>query len=305
MWEEDERWQRLLGQLLPELATAVRQAADLAAVQEIRLRTGWPVRLRLLDRELTLDLIWRREQQEQQLMLFLDNSVYAFEEQLRQGFVTLAGGHRVGLVGQAWYADGRLGGFRDICSQNIRIARELPGVAKPLLPYIICRGRVLRTLLAAPPGVGKTTLLRDLVRMLADGEAGISPLNVGVADERMELAAVFNGQAQLNVGSRCDVISGCEKASAVQILLRVMGPQVVVTDEIGSREDAAALAEALNAGVSVLASAHAADYDELLGRPWLGDLLRQGFFERVIFPRRKGGVLLPAVVYDADGVRLK
>ncbi len=163
------------------------------------------------------------------------------------------------------------------------------------------QGRVLRTLLAAPPGVGKTTLLRDLVRSLAEGEAGLPPLNIGLADERMEIAAAVDGVPQLAVGSRCDVISACGKAQAVMILLRSMGPQLVVTDEIGSEEDCQALAAALNAGVSVLASAHGGSRAELLARPWLGDLLREGFFERLLLLKRIGGRLLPAAVYDKQG----
>ena len=144
------------------------------------------------------------------------------------------------------------------------------------------QGRVLRTLIAAPPGVGKTTLLRDLVRSLAEGEAGLPPLNIGLADERMEIAAAVEGVPQLAVGSRCDVISACGKAQAVMILLRSMGPQLVVTDEIGSQEDCQALA----------------------ARPWLGDLLREGFFERLLLLKRLGARLLPAAVYDKRGQSL-
>ncbi len=276
-------------------------------LQEIRLRAGQPVRLRLPNDEVTLPLVWERDLQERQLMLFLQNSVYAYEEQLRQGFITVSGGHRVGLVGEAWFAEGRLGGFKDICSLNIRLARSVPGVARPFLPYIIGGGRVMRTLLAAPPGVGKTTLLRDLVYTLAEGKAGLPPLNIGLADERMEIAAVHEGVPQLDVGSRCDVISACPKAQAIMLLLRSMAPQVVVTDEVGSREDCLALAEALNAGVSVLASAHAANRGELLARPHLGDLLRQGFFERVIVIKRSEGnlrTLIPAAVYDEAGNKI-
>lgn len=289
--------------LLPPLAEALQeiQAADWERLQEIRLRVGQPVRLVLAAGERTLPLLWQRDWQERQLMLFLHNSVYAYEEQLRQGFVTLPGGHRVGLVGEAWFMDGQLQGFKHIASLNIRLARAVSGVARPFLPYILGPGRVMRTLLAAPPGVGKTTLLRDLVRTLAEGEAGLPPLNIGLADERMEIAAAVEGCPQLPVGSRCDVISACSKAEAVMILLRSMGPQLVVTDEIGSQADCEALAAALNAGVSVLASAHGGSREELLARPWLGDLLREGFFERLLLLKRGPAGLAPAAVYDGQG----
>lgn len=292
--------------LAPPLAAALQNmpAGVWQGLQEIRLRVGQPVRLCLAEGEKTLALRWDAALQERQLMLFLHNSVYAYEEQLRQGFVTLPGGHRVGLVGEAWFAGGRLAGFKHIASLNIRLARAVPGVAKPFLPHIVRQGRVLRTLIAAPPGVGKTTLLRDLVRSLAEGEAGLPPLNIGLADERMEIAAAVEGVPQLAVGSRCDVISACGKAQAVMILLRSMGPQLVVTDEIGSQEDCQALAAALNAGVSVLASAHGGSREELLARPWLGDLLREGFFERLLLLKRLGARLLPAAVYDKRGQSL-
>ncbi len=156
--------------------------------------------------------------------------------------------------------------------------------------------------------MGKTTLLRDLVRILAEGEAGLPPLNIGLADERMEIAAAVDGCPQLPVGSRCDVISACSKAQAVMILLRSMGPQLVVTDEVGSQADCEALAAALNAGVSVLASAHGGSREELLARPWLGDLLREGFFERLLLLKREPAGLLtalaPAAVYDGQGRQL-
>lgn len=305
-----EPFAELKALLLPSLAAALQElpAAEWERLQEIRLRIGQPVRLRLAAGERTLPLLWQQDWQERQLMLFLHNSVYAYEEQLRQGFVTLPGGHRVGLVGEAWFTEGELRGFKHIASLNIRLARAVPGVAKPFLPYIVGGGRVLRTLLAAPPGVGKTTLLRDLVRILAEGEAGLPPLNIGLADERMEIAAAVDGCPQLPVGSRCDVISACSKAQAVMILLRSMGPQLVVTDEVGSQADCEALAAALNAGVSVLASAHGGSLEELLARPWLGDLLREGFFERLLLLKREPAGLLtalaPAAVYDGQGRQL-
>ncbi len=306
MAEEAQPFAGLRAKLTPELDQAL-QAAPSAVwhdLMEIRLRVGQKVRLRLSQHELTLPLIWRAEQQEHQLMLFLQNSVYAYEEQLRQGFVTLAGGHRVGLVGEVWLQDGRVQGFRELSSMNIRLARALPGTARPFLRYMTDSGRVLRTLLAAPPAVGKTTLLRDMVRTLAEGESGLPPLNIGLADERMEIAAVYNGRPQLDVGSRCDVISACPKAQAVMLLLRSMGPQVVVTDEVGSAEDCRALSEALNAGVSVIASAHGGSLEELRARPWLGELVRRGFFERLIFLRRTAAGVFPAAVYDASGEAL-
>lgn len=296
--------QELFTMLVPELSGLLREQSDLSDLQEIRLRLGRQVRLVGAGGEVGLPLIWNEELQGRQLMMFTESSLYAFDEQVRQGFIALPGGHRVGLCGVAWYEGEGLGGFRDIGSMNVRVAREVKGVARPFLPYVISGGRVRRTLIAAPPGVGKTTLLRDLARLLSEGAAGIAPQNVGIADERQEIAAVYRGVPMLDIGGRCDVISGCVKAQALTMLLRSMSPDVLITDEIGTAADAAALREALNSGVAVLASAHADGYAELLARASLGELVLGGYFERVIFVRRQGGGLLPSAVYDEVGERL-
>lgn len=291
--------------LVADLQGALGAGPDvLGDVQELRLRLGQRVRVRRVAAEQALPLEWDEALMQAQLMRFTENSLYAYEEQLRQGFVTLPGGHRVGLCGRAWYSAGQMAGLRDISSMNVRVARAVPGVAQAFWPLVVDAGRVRRCLIAAGPGVGKTTLLRDLARGLADGVAGVPAQNVGIADERQELAAAYMGRAMLPVGARCDVISGCAKADALVMLLRCMAPDVLVTDEIGTAADACALRDALNCGVAVLASAHAADYAELLGRPALADLLLAGYFERVIFVERRGAALLPRAVYDSNGERL-
>lgn len=295
----------LWNQLVPGLRLALGDTpAVLADVQEIRLRLGQPVLVRRQMGEMALDLCWDEALMQAQLMRFTESSLYAFEEQLRRGFITLAGGHRVGLCGLAWYDGGKLAGFRDIGSMNVRVARQVPGVAEPFWRHILAEGRVRRTLIAAAPGVGKTTLLRDIARGLSSGLAGIPALNVGIADERQEIAAVCAGRPMLDLGGHCDVISGCGKAEALTILLRTMSPDVLITDEIGTAADAAALRDALNCGVSVIASAHADDYAELLARPAMAELLLAGYFERVILPERRGNTLRARAVYDKDGERV-
>lgn len=295
----------LWGLLVADLQRALGAGPDeLTGVQEIRLRLGQKVRVRRADGERTLLLEWDEALMQAQLMRFTENSLYAYEEQMRQGFVTLPGGHRVGLCGRAWYSAGQMAGLREISSMNVRVARAVAGVARAFWPMVVGGGRVRRCLIAAGPGVGKTTLLRDLARGLAEGTAGIRPQNVGIADERQEIAAAYMGRAMLPVGARCDVISGCGKAEALVMLLRCMAPDVLVTDEIGTAADACALRDALNCGVAVLASAHAADYAELLGRPALAELLLAGYFERVILVERRGGALLPRAVYDENGERM-
>lgn len=212
------------------------------------------------------------------------SSLYALEEELRQGFVTLPGGHRVGLCGRAV---AREGGFalRDISSLNLRLARAVPGAADAVLPLLLDRaGLPLSTLVLSPPGAGKTTLLRDLARQLSLGrpDLGCPGLRVGVADERGELGGGGRGRPAFDLGPRTDVLEGCPKAAAIVMLVRSMSPQVVVTDEIGRPEDVAALREAARMGVRVLASAHAGSAAEAAARPALRALLAEGAFARLV-----------------------
>lgn len=209
-------------------------------------------------------------------------SLYALEEELQQGFLTLPGGHRLGLAGQV-VPEGRGHRLIHVGSVNLRLARACPGAALPLLEALAVR-RLLppfpSLLVVGPPGSGKTTLLRDLIRLASEGVApyGLEGLRVGVVDERSEIAACHRGVPRHALGPRTDVLDGAPKVAGLMQLIRTMDPQVVATDEIGSPEDAAAVLEARKAGVTVLATAHGGSLEELAARPGLSHLLdRQAF----------------------------
>lgn len=225
--------------------------------------------------------------------LLCKNSVYAFEEEVRQGYLTIQGGHRVGLTGQATYFDGTVKTIKNISSLNFRLAKAIPGCADSILPYIVdkdCR-RVLNTLLISPPRCGKTTILRDLIRQLSIGkpELGIFGLQIGVIDERSEIAACHNGIPSIDLGPRVDVLDACPKANGMLMLIRSMAPQILATDELGREEDALAVREAICAGVTVVATVHSRTVHELYARPYIGELLSQKLFERyVILSSRLG-----------------
>ncbi len=241
------------------------------------------------------------------LALITASSLFAVEEELRQGFLTLPGGHRVGVAGKAVLDPGGVvRTLKDVSYLNVRIAREALGAAGTVAGRILEQrtGLVFSTIILSPPGAGKTTLLRDLARLVSRGVAdmGLRAARVAVVDERMELAGSWRGLPQFDLGPRTDVLSGCPKADGLRMLLRAMSPEVAVTDELGSREDADAITDAGRAGVRVLASAHATDVDDLRGRPLLARILDTGVFRRAVtISRRHGPGTIEGVIDLATG----
>ena len=261
----------------------------LEKLEELRLRRGFPMTALLPEGELETD---GPPIGEDDLRQAIENATQASAhtalDRVRQGFVTLRGGHRVGLCGSVVKREGQIVTLRDIFSLSIRVARSVEGQAVELLPRLTENGVFLSTLILAPPGEGKTTLLRDLVRGLSDGDAG-PPLRVGVADERGEIAALWQGEPQLYAGRHTDVIDGCSKAEGLSILVRGMNPQVVAADEITDPADVQAITGAAGCGVALIATAHGAGRDDLTRRPVYRALLENGIFRRLAVIERQGG----------------
>ncbi|WP_151734336.1 stage III sporulation protein AA [Paenibacillus tengchongensis] len=299
--------------LFPETIRAllkVLPAALLDKVEEIRVREGRPLEINYAGRfhfisgrgGLTLSAAEAykpgREDTHRLLDLISNHSLYTMEEELRKGFITIPGGHRIGLSGRAVLSGGHVEHLRDITGFNVRIAREVPGVADGILPYLVDRGRqrIMHTLILSPPQQGKTTLLRDLARQISAGgiagrEGGRPALKVGIVDERSEIAGSRRGVPAFDVGPRTDILDGCPKAEGMMMMIRSLSPDVLIADEIGRPEDASAVTEALHAGISVVASAHGKEVTELARRPGLGGLVEQRMFERyVILHRAEAGL---------------
>jgi len=254
-----------------------------AEAEELRLRIGRPLSVTLPAAELPLPQTRViRGDLEQVLDRATEYSRYVAAETLCHGYVTAQGGFRIGVCGTALPQGGRNEGIRDVSSLAIRITRVREGAARPILPELLEDGRPLSTLVLSPPGGGKTTLLRDLVRLLSQGTELAQPRRVALVDERGELAAVHRGRPQLEVGCRTDVLDGCPKALAVPMLLRAMTPQVIALDEVALPGDVEAVCAAANCGVTLLATVHAASLQDLQGRPVGRALLACGVFRRAV-----------------------
>jgi stage III sporulation protein AA len=277
-----------------------------AGIEEIRLRTGQPVEciadgksffVKEADADAGL-LIFTREEASQVLNRLSLHSVYSMEEEIRRGYITIAGGHRVGLAGKVVLDGGRIKLIRDVISFNIRIARERVGAADRVLPLIASREGIKNTLIISPPQCGKTTLLRDLARLISKGSALLSGRKVSIVDERSEIAGCVGGIPQKDVGPRTDVLDGCPKAEGMMMMIRSMSPDVLITDEIGRAEDGYALEEAINAGIAVLTTVHGKDLKDITRRPTLSRMLASGVFERYLLLGREPSIGSVKAVYD-------
>lgn len=269
-------------------------AKDEAFLQEIRLRVGQPILVYgdkgewMVDQRGNYTRIRScaypvREDEIMQLLRHICNdSLYAYEDELRQGFITAAGGHRIGIAGQVVLDGESVRTVKHISGLNIRIAHQLRGAADPVIGQLYREGYLLNTLIISPPGCGKTTLLRDLIRQVSDGNRWGRGCSVGVVDERSEIAGCFQGIPQNDVGMRTDVMDGCPKALGMMMLLRSMSPQVIAVDEVALAADVDALSAAANCGVVLFATAHGSSVADLKSRPVFRDLLSRGVMERAV-----------------------
>jgi stage III sporulation protein AA len=217
----------------------------------------------------------------QSIVSMCEYSVHSHQEEMRNGFISLRGGHRAGISGTAVIQNGRISAVRDITSINLRIARDIEGVATPLMERAFAGGRLCGLLIAGPPSSGKTTVLRDLARQLGNGRLGRFVKCV-VVDERCEIGAVSDGAPQNNMGLCCDVLSGYPKGEGILHAVRTLSPGVILCDEIGGAREAQGIIEGLNCGIKIIATAHAGSINELLLRPQIKRLLEHGAFERVV-----------------------
>lgn len=286
-------------------------------IEEIRMRIGAPLFIIYKNREFTVGgdgelkalpefcreeagnkmkcICVSREDVEETLQCAVRYSLYAYEEELKQGFITVAGGHRIGLAGRVILEKGAVKTIQPVTFLNIRFSHQVKGCAGRILPYLYDKktGDFLHTLLISPPRCGKTTLLRDIVRQVSDG--GSQGKTVGVVDERSEIGACFQGIPQNDVGIRTDILDCCPKAAGMMMLIRSMAPDVVAVDEIGGERDLEAMGYVMNCGCRILATIHGTSMEDIRKKPGLGRLLQEEVFDRYVILGNKNG---PGTILD-------
>lgn len=281
------------------LAVRIRRNLQLCRVdtkklQEIRLRVNRPVLIRYDGKEYVLtgrgslsDSVENaytasEEDMKETLACVSGYSLYAFEQELRNGFITVSGGHRVGIAGRTVMDGDAVQCIRPISFINIRLAHQIIGCSDDLIPYLTDGADVYNTLIISPPGCGKTTILRDLIRQISDGMKSLPGKTVGLIDERSEIAGCYNGIPQNDVGIRTDVLDCCKKSAGMTMLLRSMAPQVMAVDEIGSPEDESALKGVFRCGCRIFATVHGNSLDDIRNKPFFRKLIEERMFERFV-----------------------
>ncbi|MFR0922352.1 MAG: stage III sporulation protein AA [Clostridia bacterium] len=256
-------------------------------LQEIRMRTDRPIILRLREKDFILQYNIPQSEILQIVERLCENSIYAYKNQICEGFITVKGGHRVGLTGSCVIENGKIVNVKYISSLNFRIAREVLNCSTRVLREIIDieNKSIYNTILVAPPGRGKTTILRDVIRRLSNGidEINFKGKTCGVVDERGEIAAMYKGVPQNDVGIRTDIIENVTKNQGIHMLVRTMAPEIIACDEIGSSDDVEAIHYALYSGVKGIFTMHGKNIEDIKNNRQIYELIENREIQKVVF----------------------
>lgn len=291
-------------EFFPERLRRDWTSADLDSrdVKEIRIRAGRKVRV-IAKRERVMPFAYGERELEDIFRYLCRDSVYAYDDERRQGYLSVEGGHRIGITGELAAIDkGYI--VKYIRYLNIRIAHEKKGIAKAAAKYLRGERDPLNTLIISPPGVGKTTLLRDIIRIVSDGECGFAGCGVGVIDERGEIAGAYRGSAVLDCGERTDVVTGGDKRHGIDVLVRTFSPRVIAIDEIGKASDAEAIAHAGVSGCAVIATAHGASVEDVARNGTLSEIIRLKIFDRLLVLSADEDDLRYFEIFDKEGFNI-
>lgn len=271
--------------MLPTQIVANLDIGRTKELEEIRLRANKSAIIKYTSNEQILEYKPTPREIESILQVMCENSIYSYQSQIANGYITLFGGHRVGITGNVVMKEGKVSSINYVSSLNIRIAKEILGAGTEIYKRIVNEEGVQNTLIVSPPGCGKTTLLRDLVRQISD-----NGFTVSLIDERGEIAAMYKGIPQNDVGIRTDVIDNITKSLGMKIAIRTMAPQVIVADEIGTEQDIEAINYGICSGVKGIFTAHGSDISDLKRNYSLNKLLDSQVFKKIFFLERIGRI---------------
>ena len=262
----------------------INKLEDINELEEIRIRINKRVYLKYLNKEKFIEYKISKKEMEEILEKIFKGSRYSYQNEIVNGFITIEGGHRIGITGLAVVEDEKLINICNISSLNIRVSKEIKNVSKFLDKYIISENNLCNTLIASVPGKGKTTILKDLIRRISNGEIEeLKSLNVGVVDERMELSGGVNAENMIDLGEKTDVITNISKEKGMKMLIRSMAPEVLVVDEIGTKEDIDAIKYGITSGVKGIFTAHSDCLENILINPILKEFIELNLLDRIVF----------------------
>ena len=273
----------------PKILDSINKYKD-EKIQEIRIKIQKPIILYTDRGEIILSRDVTKEDFKFIIQRISNYSIYAYEEEIKQGFITLKGGHRVGIAGECVMENNKIKTIKNISSLNIRISKEVIGCSKEVIKYIVDDNNIKNTLIISPPKCGKTTILRDITRVLSSGSQSLKGKKVVVIDERSEIGASYNGIPQMNLGIRTDILDNCLKREGMLMAIRSLSPDVLICDEIGTKEDIDALNTAFNSGVNVVVTVHGSNLNDIKERKSFDDFLSSGIIERIIVLSNRLGV---------------
>lgn len=286
---------------------------NLDELQEIRLRINAPLLIVYQNQEFYVSKDGRLSGLEENAFVVTKNeiretmeyvsnySMYAYEEEIRQGFLTIQGGHRVGLAGKIIMEQDSIKSMKYISFINVRLSHQIKGCANPVMPYLREEKGIYHTLIISPPRRGKTTLLRDVIRQISDGDYKHRGMTVGVVDERSEIGACYMGIPQNELGIRTDILDCCPKVQGMLMLIRTMSPEVIAVDEIGSREDMEAMLHVMNCGCKLIATVHGSSIEDVRSKPIFRKLFQERIFERYIVMNSQEQIGKITEIFDCQG----